>query len=331
MIVDSPSFFAFLLAFAGSAASLRLALPYAGALAMATPVARSSHSVPVPQSGGLFVMASVTAAVLLVGVLFNRETGAALAWLAPALLLAGLGWLDDRIGLAAMVRLVAYALVCATAVLSGLVAPAPLTGSWPLDGALAACFLVAFVNVTNFMDGIDGLVVVQFAPALLVIGGAALVDGESATAVRALAVLGGLAGFFVYNRPKARIFLGDSGSISIGFLAGCLLIDHARGHGALAAMILPLYFVADAGWTLARRSLNRERIWEGHRQHFYQRALDGGQSNWSILARVGACNLVLCALSLAAGGAGLALQAGLFVLGVACVGALLLSLARGAR
>ena len=276
-------------------------------------------------------MASVTAAIVLVGIAFNHAVGVAFVWLVPALLLAGLGWLDDRIGLPALARLVAYTLISGSAVLSGPVAPAPLTGSWPLDSALAACFLVAFINVTNFMDGIDGLVVVQFAPGLLLIGGTAVVDGDAATAVRALAVLGGLAGFFVYNRPRARIFLGDSGSVATGFLAGCLLLDHAHTQGVLAALILPLYFVIDAGWTLARRTLKRERIWEGHRQHFYQRALDGGQSNWSILVRVGTCNLVLCALSLAAGGAAFASQAALFALGVACVGALLMSLARGAR
>ena len=322
---------AFVVACACSATSIRLGLPFAGRLAMATPVARSSHTIPIPQSGGLFVMGSVTLACVLVASLVNGGVDAELVWLAPALLLAGVGWLDDRAALPALVRLVAYALVSAAAVVAGLVAPLQLTDSWPLNHLMAICFLVAFVNITNFMDGIDGLVVVEFAPALLFMGVTAFVAGEAETGTRSFALLGGLVGFFVYNRPKAVIFLGDSGSIAIGFLAGCLLLEYARAHGVAAALLLPLYFLVDVALTLARRIVSKKRFWEGHREHFYQKALDRGQSNWSILARVGACNVALCGLSFTAGCAAPLAQAAMLAAGSACVAVLLLSLMRDAR
>ena len=112
----------------------------------------------------------------------------------------------------------------------------------------------------------------------------------------ALALAGALLGFFLYNRPKAQIFLGDSGSLPVGLLVGVCLLECAKQHGPAVALLLPLYFLMDAGLTLSRRLLRRERFWEAHRQHFYQRAYDAGQSNWSILGRVALFNLVICAL-----------------------------------
>lgn len=331
MIFDSPPALTLSLvaSFTSSAVSIRLGLPYAGRLAMATPVARSSHATPVPQSGGLFVMASLTLAILLVAGVSDLRLRE-LAWLAPALLLTGLGWLDDRADLPALARLAVYALVSVMTVLSGLVPPLAATGSWLLDGAILTFFLLAFINVTNFMDGIDGIVVAGLAPALLFAGLNAGTAGDGGLALRAFVLLGALAGFFVHNRPRASIFLGDCGSIAVGFLTACILIDHAHAQGVVAAVILPLYFLCDTSITLVRRILNREKIWEGHRQHFYQRALDSGQSNGSIIARVAACNVVLCALSYAAA-AGPAWQAPALGAALACVAILLLSLARGAR
>ena len=115
----------------------------------------------------------------------------------------------------------------------------------------------------------------------------------------ALALCGGLIGFAPFNRPVARIFLGDVGSLPIGLLFGWLLVLVAGNGHLAAALILPLYYLADATLTLLRRIANREPFWQAHRTHFYQRATDRGFSVPEIVARVFVVNLALVALAVA--------------------------------
>jgi UDP-N-acetylmuramyl pentapeptide phosphotransferase/UDP-N-acetylglucosamine-1-phosphate transferase len=118
-------------------------------------------------------------------------------------------------------------------------------------------------------------------------------------AVVSLALCGAMLGFAYFNRPVAKLFLGDVGSLPIGLILGWLLILLA-GHGAAtAAVLLPLYYLADSSITLVRRALNGEAVWRAHRTHFYQRATDRGLSVLDVIARVFAVNLVLAALALA--------------------------------
>src|SRR5262249_16798669 len=117
--------------------------------------------------------------------------------------------------------------------------------------------------------------------------------------VVAFALLGALIGFAPFNRPVARLFLGDVGSLPIGLLLGWLLVFLAgRGHLG-AARLLPLYYLADATITLGQRLANRERVWEAHRSHFYQRATTRGFTVLEIVARVFAVNVALVALAAA--------------------------------
>ncbi|HEX7969826.1 MAG TPA: glycosyl transferase, partial [Stellaceae bacterium] len=104
--------------------------------------------------------------------------------------------------------------------------------------------------------------------------------------------------FLCWNWHPAQIFLGDVGSVALGYLLGWVLLSLA-GHGLWApALILPLYYLADATLTLARRMLRRERFWQAHRQHFYQRALgaDGDHGAVARLVLAGDVLLVLLAL-----------------------------------
>jgi UDP-N-acetylmuramyl pentapeptide phosphotransferase/UDP-N-acetylglucosamine-1-phosphate transferase len=118
--------------------------------------------------------------------------------------------------------------------------------------------------------------------------------------VFALALLGAMLGFAPFNRPVAKLFLGDVGSLPIGLLLGWLLVLVAgRGHLA-AALLLPLYYLADATITLARRLIRREKVWQAHRTHFYQQAIDRGLTVQDVVARVFAANMALVALALAA-------------------------------
>jgi UDP-N-acetylmuramyl pentapeptide phosphotransferase/UDP-N-acetylglucosamine-1-phosphate transferase len=158
---------------------------------------------------------------------------------------------------------------------------------------------VWFVNLVNFMDGIDWMTVAEFVP----VSGALLVLGLAGTlpllpAVVAAALLGAIVGFAPFNKPVARLFLGDVGSLPMGLLLGWLLLQLAgEGHVA-AALILPLYYLLDATITLARRVVRGERFWQAHRSHFYQRATDNGFSVPAVVAHVVLVNLALAALAL---------------------------------
>jgi UDP-N-acetylmuramyl pentapeptide phosphotransferase/UDP-N-acetylglucosamine-1-phosphate transferase len=145
------------------------------------------------------------------------------------------------------------------------------------------------------MDGIDGLAGAETASIgaglLLFASVGAGVDSE----LRGLAAVVSAAaiGFLVWNWAPARIFLGDVGSVPLGFLLGFLLLDLAfRGHWKIA-LILPLYFLADATITLSRRLLRSERIWRAHREHFYQQAVRRGVAHEAVVTRVLAANGLL--------------------------------------
>jgi UDP-N-acetylmuramyl pentapeptide phosphotransferase/UDP-N-acetylglucosamine-1-phosphate transferase len=292
------------------------------------PNERSSHAVPTPRGAGL----AVVGAVLCVWI------GLALAGRAPpwvgvaalgAAVVGAVSWLDDLRGVPPIMRLLAQAAAVAVGlavlpvggVLRDRLGPVPAI-------AVAGLAWLWFVNLFNFMDGIDGL---AGGEALAIGVGLALYAGIGAgldpgLAALAAAVAGAAAGFLVWNWPPARIFLGDVGSAPLGYLLGFLLLDLTLRGPWKIALILPLYFLADASLTLARRLVRGERIWLAHREHFYQRAVQKGLGHGAVVRRVLAADLLLIALGWAAGNG-----AGLLALGLAAaiVAALLLALVRG--
>ncbi|MDE1973712.1 MAG: glycosyl transferase, partial [Hyphomicrobiales bacterium] len=116
--------------------------------------------------------------------------------------------------------------------------------------------------------------------------------------VIALSLCGAMAGFAWFNRPVARLFLGDVGSLPIGLLLGWLLLRLAADGHLAAALLLPLYYLADATLTLLRRLIRGEPVWHAHRTHFYQLATDRGFTVAGVVASVFAVNVALCALAL---------------------------------
>jgi UDP-N-acetylmuramyl pentapeptide phosphotransferase/UDP-N-acetylglucosamine-1-phosphate transferase len=117
------------------------------------------------------------------------------------------------------------------------------------------------------------------------------------TGLVAIVLCGALIGFAPFNKPVARLFLGDVGSLPIGLLVGWMLLELA-GTGALAAaLLLPLYYLMDATITLLRRLARGEKVWEAHRSHFYQKATDNGFSAMAVSAHVFGLNLALAALA----------------------------------
>ncbi len=272
------------------------------------PIERSSHSRPTPRGGGIAVVAllliSLFAWSQLNGATYYAgpvTSGTSVVLLATAAL-AVTSWIDDLRTLSPATRLVAHiaAVIAAMAWVSphGMI----FQGLLPFwyDAVAAVVLWVWFVNLFNFMDGIDGISGVEAAS---VCGGLALVAyispaaGLSPWPGAALAAV--MIGFLWWNWQPARIFLGDVGSIPLGFLLGWLLVETAAAGLWAPALILPLYYLADATITLGRRLVRRERIWEAHREHFYQLAVRRGRSHAAVGMAVLFANLALIALAVA--------------------------------
>ncbi|MGE7416099.1 glycosyl transferase [Methylobacterium tarhaniae] len=264
--------------------------------ALARPNARSSHRVPTPQGGGIAVVAAALAVLFGLG----GGLGSDIAALAVGTLaLALVGAVDDIRPLPVRVRLPLQAASVAlvlTAAGGQLVPELPL---W-FERGLAILAGLWFVNLVNFMDGIDWMTVAEMVPllgALLAFGLAGSLPAPATLVAGAL--LGGLLGFAPFNRPVAKLFLGDVGSLPIGLLVAWLLYRLAGEGGLTAAVLLPLYYIADATLTLGRRALAGEAVWQAHRSHFYQRATANGRSVPFVVGAVFALNLALALLAAA--------------------------------
>jgi UDP-N-acetylmuramyl pentapeptide phosphotransferase/UDP-N-acetylglucosamine-1-phosphate transferase len=294
------------------------------------PNARSSHVAPTPRGGGIAVIGTIVLCWIgLYG--FGVLPSAYLVIVVGAIALAGVSWLDDLRGLSPALRL----LTQIAAVAAGkMVLPhdAVFQGWLPsgLDAVAAALLWVWFVNLFNFMDGIDGIAGGEAAAIGLglVLFAATGVGAAPGVALTAAAIAGAALGFLVWNWAPARIFMGDVGSIPLGYVLGFLLLQIAAHGWWRAALILPSYFLADATLTLLRRLARGERIWQAHREHFYQRAVRAGLSHSAVARRVITADAVLIGCAWAAeNGAGIA------ALGIAAltVAALLWALGRGTR
>jgi len=205
-------------------------------------------------------------------------------------------------------------------------------GLMPLvvERALMVVAVVWFVNAVNFLDGLDWMTVAQVVPMTLGIAVLQALGAVPATiGLLALALLGATLGFAVFNKHPAQIFLGDAGSLPIGLCLAFMLIFVAQAHLA-AALLLPLYTLADPTLTLFRRIAAKEPILSAHRTHFYQRAVMQGLSVPQVTARVFLLGLLLASLAIATVLArSLAVDLLCVGLGLVATGVTLLALAKG--
>jgi UDP-N-acetylmuramyl pentapeptide phosphotransferase/UDP-N-acetylglucosamine-1-phosphate transferase len=261
----------------------RLLLSPFARIALDQPNERSLHEQPVPRTGGMAVLA---------GAALSLAFGAAPVWLplALALLLGGISFLDDLYGLPATARLSAHIGAAATLLWYVL---------WPMDFVTLAVLTLAaawITNLYNFMDGSDGLAggmsVIGFGTYAL----AAQLGGDPALAALCVALAAASAGFLFYNFHPARIFLGDIGSIPLGFLAAGLGIVGWRND--LWPLWFPVLvfgpFIADASVTLIRRLIRGERLSQAHRDHYYQRMVRSGLGHRAT-ACIGYATMAVCA------------------------------------
>jgi UDP-N-acetylmuramyl pentapeptide phosphotransferase/UDP-N-acetylglucosamine-1-phosphate transferase len=157
-----------------------------------------------------------------------------------------------------------------------------------------------FVNLVNFMDGLDWMTAAEIVPvtaAMVIIG--ALGEFPASATLVAASLCGAMLGFAPFNRPVAKVFLGDVGSLPIGLLLGWCLLQLAWHQQFAAALLLPLYYLCDATVTLLRRIGRGEPFWAAHRTHFYQRATNNGFAVLQVVGEVFALNIALAALAIA--------------------------------
>jgi UDP-N-acetylmuramyl pentapeptide phosphotransferase/UDP-N-acetylglucosamine-1-phosphate transferase len=324
---------AFSFVFVGSALTsaglIWLLQPFWQRYALAKPNSRSSHKVPTPQSGGIAVIAVTVTIVALATALtpgMAADTWRLVVVLTGAVALAIVGAIDDLRALEAVPRLLLQ-----TAAVALVIAALPPdlriihALPWWVERAIILVGGVWFVNLVNFMDGVDWMTVAEIFPvtAGLALFGLMGALPQDATLV-ALAVCGAIIGFAPFNRPVARLFLGDVGSLPLGLLLGWLLTLLAGGGHLAAALLLPLYYLADATITLSRRLATGQPVMQAHRTHFYQRAMHGGFSVYQIVGRVFLVNIILLGLAAATVLApSFTLQLVALALGCVLVGALL--------
>jgi UDP-N-acetylmuramyl pentapeptide phosphotransferase/UDP-N-acetylglucosamine-1-phosphate transferase len=291
-----------------SAALIALMLPMFRRYALAQPNARSSHKIPTPQGGGLAVILAVVIAlganVLLIGPEWTTASFSSLGDLLPlgvaVVMLTVVGAVDAVFPLSQVLRLGVQAVAVALTVFT---MPDELRAlpivPVPIERVVEIVAGLWFVNLVNFMDGIDWMTVAETVPStaflfIFVLFGMAPAPAGPV----ALALCGAVLGFAPFNRPAAaKLFLGDVGSLPIGLLLFWLLLQLAGSGHLAAAVLLPLYYVADATITLLRRFARGECITEAHRSHFYQLAVIRGLPVLTVVQWVCGVNVVLAALA----------------------------------
>ncbi len=288
------------------------------------PNERSLHDRPTPRTGGVAILAGLLSGLAWTGWSSFSPNGvfepALLGWPAAVwvvLLTCGIGlvsfW-DDRGGVPVSVRFWVHLLAASMLVVGGGLWIPPL--SLPMLGAVdlgwlavpvSIGLLVWMTNLYNFMDGMDG-----FAGGMTVVGGSFLAwfgwsAGFGFILVTALCAAAAAIGFLLHNFPPARIFMGDVGSASLGFLFGSLMLlgVHDQVFDLWVPIMLFSPFIVDATVTLIRRAVRGERIWEAHRTHYYQRlVLLGWGHRRTVLTEYGVmilCGLLSCGYQLADG------------------------------
>lgn len=252
--------------------SLLLISRYSPLKVLDTPNERSLHETPTPRTGGVAIILAVFIGWGFESFLYGvPET---MGWIAAsALLVAGISFVDDLRELSALIRIVVHAVAAVVLIAGGLI----MFEGWM--GVLLTWFAIVWMlNLYNFMDGMDG-----FAGGMTLFGFSFLafagwLQGENEYAMFTSMVAAAALGFLCVNFPPAKIFMGDVGSATLGLIAsGFSLWGINDGIFAWWFPVLVFSpFVVDATVTLIRRGLNRERIWEAHRSHYYQRLVQMG-------------------------------------------------------
>lgn len=264
---------------------------------------RSLHQAPTPRSGGLAIISSAIIGFFCIALLVSVHSSA--LWILSGLLLvSGVSYFDDRNHIPAGYRLAVH-LIAASLLMAGGLEPTqnivPGNGI-PLSETTAWVFGILLcawmINLYNFMDGMDGFAGGMSVAGFTALGIIGIQSGHPEFAAFNFVAASAACGFLLFNFPPARIFMGDVGSSSLGFLAVASSLWGAKtGVFSLWIPILVFSpFIVDASITLARRIFRREKIWQAHKSHYYQRlVLSGWGHRKTVVAEYGL--MTACAVS----------------------------------
>jgi UDP-N-acetylmuramyl pentapeptide phosphotransferase/UDP-N-acetylglucosamine-1-phosphate transferase len=271
---------------------------------LAHPNERSSHVRATPQGAGVGVMLALFIILTAVQLWWPQAVSGPLLF--PVILAAAgltvLGLIDDARPLPVSWRFagqILAALVLAFSLPRDLrILPELLP--FLVERGLIAFGTVYLINAINFLDGIDWITAAQVVPMTLGVAALAYLNAiPTNVGTLALALLGAMLGFAVFNKHPAQVFLGDAGSLPIGLLLA-LMLSFVAGANVAAALLLPLYTLLESGITLIRRSYNREHIFSAHRSHYYQRAVIAGMTPPQVTARIFVLGMLLASLAVTA-------------------------------
>ena len=290
------------------------------------PGARSSHSAATPRGGGLAIVLVCAIGIAIaasIGVISFRTSWALNG---GGLIVAAVGMLDDLKGVRPLWRALVHMTAGAWAVswLGGFskMSMGPATVTLGLSGSILAVVGITWsINAYNFMDGIDGLAGAEAVS--IALGAGALLAATQHSLAAILAITAGAAGgFLIWNWAPARIFMGDVGSGYLGFLFAVLALasERAGGPPVMAWSILGMVFLFDSTVTLVRRAYRRERIWEAHRSHAYQRLALSSRDHARVVTKVLMLNVVLAVLAWVSRDGGVALVGAWIIAVVASAG-----------
>ncbi|MEK6748706.1 MAG: glycosyltransferase family 4 protein [Pseudomonadota bacterium] len=290
---------AMIVTFFASHFGVAMAMRYALAKSLIDiPNARSSHKMPTPRGGGVGVVLGFIAVGVIVAALYPQDSLFYVGYIS-ALIVAAVGWLDDRRSLSALTRLGTHTFAAVLVIFAadGLaqIHVGEFVLSLGMPGALCVVlWLVWSTNLFNFMDGSDGLAAQQGIFVLFTMGLMNLGSGNSELAMLMLGTAAALGAFVRWNWAPAKIFMGDVGSGFLGFLLVALAVlgEYRGAMGLAMGLLLNVLFVVDATGTLLRRIFNRENIVVAHRKHLYQRMIQVGLTHGQVAAGAIAINVL---------------------------------------
>lgn len=293
----------FALAFLVSIVSTRLLINLMARLDItAIPNHRSNHKAPIPVGGGVAIISAILAGIALYAWQYGLHEHT-FYFILAIIIVACVSLWDDISEVSIPTRILFQAVAIYLTIKSLpqydhtiLLHFLSLTA----EKFVAGISLMLFINIYNFMDGIDGLTASQtiYITAIVLVFSVFSEKLDGLISYLCISVIGACLGFIVYNWHPARIFMGDIGSIALGLVCGWLLLNLGINGYLAAAVIIPGYYLADSLTTIIRRLARGEKIWHAHSEHFFQQAVRRGKSHAQVTKKIIYCNLALFGLSL---------------------------------
>lgn len=271
------------------------------------PSDRRAHQSITPRGAGIVLVLVLIVGGTLFEYQFTSSFNVSFKLMPVFLLISAISFLDDIKTIPIFIRLIVHLLSAWLSIFLFLYPKTILHQELPgyIDLILSIIAFTAFLNIYNFLDGVDGITAVESIHLSITILVLCYLKYDVIINVNLIIVISILIcafsiAFLLFNWYPASIFIGDVGSISLGFLLGlCLLFIAASGERLFAsASIAVLYYLGDGGLTILIRLINKEKIWQPHLKHFFQKAIKSGMSPNQVVTRVILCNALLMILSI---------------------------------